>query len=126
MGWVVDGVVRRIRRKHGICVADDWEEFVTRRGMKVTRETLPIDGMRAFTVDNLIVLNTNQGFWDEAHAGLEEYGHRQMHAGDRDWWRSRPQGDITVAKFERQAREFASRFPVTGDDDDPFFAHPFA
>lgn len=111
MGIVVDDVVSRIRQLTGPVYAHDWEWFLDLMELDVWRCDLPAE-VPAFLHDDCIYIARGLDRASAAPWIWHEIGHAVLHAGGPGWWRTRPQGWITVARFERQADEFARRFPI--------------
>lgn len=66
--------------------------------------------MSAFVHDRCVYLRTGMTRHRTARSAGHEGGHIVCHYGDMTFWETRPQGGLTVAKFERQATEFAALF----------------
>ncbi len=104
-------VARRIRREFGVYRAEQWPLFLHDHGMLYleTDEAIPIE---CYRWRNVIVIAAGIPRWRRAYLVWHELSHGLIHAGDQDWWITRPQGNITVAKFERQADVFAALYPI--------------
>lgn len=114
MGWIVDDVVLRIRAAKGKYRAHEWERFLIDCGLRIVIVDLPpnITGM---VVDDVVILQRGMPTVATARRAFHEAGHFFLHEGNGEFWRSRLgglQGDLTVSRFERQADEFADKFPV--------------
>lgn len=114
MGMVAEHAAIRLREFYGVYRASQWDVFLDARALDQWYDELPA-GVPAFLADGCVFIQRGMTADATAARVWHEVGHWALHAGDRDFWRSRPQGDITVAKFERQADEFASLFPVWED-----------
>lgn len=114
MGLVVTDVVWRIRQRTGWVHAHEWDAFLETLGVDVFRwdlpETIPafFHGDCIYIAQRIDPLAAQRYIW-------HEIGHAVLHAGGPAWWIARPQGYLTVARFERQADEFARLFPVWDD-----------
>lgn len=113
MSYVVDSAIARIRETFGHYTAAEWERFLTDCGLDVWFDDLP-DSTPAFIHDDCVYIQRGLSADATARRAWHEAGHFCLHAGTREWWRSRPQGHITLAKFERQADTFAALFPSGG------------
>lgn len=111
MSYVVEDVVARCRTTFGVTPAWEWQRFLVAIGFDWYEDDLP-ERVPALLCDDFIVLQRGMTQAEQARQVWHEIGHRELHVGDRDWWYSRPQGHITVAKMERQANEFADTFAV--------------
>lgn len=109
--WVAQQRAQELRKTFGLFRSDEWLRFAHRLGMRVCLADLP-DGFPGFTNGDTIYVCRSLNWTSRASVVWHEIGHVVMHAGDADWWRSRPQGEITVSKMERQAWEFAFLYPV--------------
>lgn len=111
MGMVVHDVVVRWRRRTGLLLAGEWALMLDALELDVERCDL---GGRIFAavVDDCVYLDERLTGPFAAWCAWHEIGHVVLHVGGPMWWRSRPQGHITLAKYERQADEFARLFPV--------------
>lgn len=114
MGYVVEDVVQRLREVRGVYAECDWERFLHDAGLAIWFCDLPVE-VPAFLHDGCVYVQ--RGLTRAATAALvaHECGHAVMHAGGREFWMSRPQGYLTIARFERQANEFAATFFI-GDE----------
>src|SRR5680860_562837 len=110
MGAVTNGVVERARTQYGVYWFDEWELFAQRLGIRVIRGNLPL-GRAAALLDGKLFIQAGLPFVIECLSAWHEIGHRFVQKGNNYWWSTRPQGHVTVAKFERQATEFAELFP---------------
>jgi hypothetical protein len=110
MGWIAEMKARQARQEYGIFDSADWERFLEVANLDhiIVRltPTLP-----AFVYDDTVVVNETLSRDEACWWVWHEIGHVLLHAGDRNFWSGRPQGDITVAKFEQQADTFAATFP---------------
>ena len=111
MSFVVEGVVLRARARYGLVRASGWQVFADYLRLKVFIAPLPA-GFDAIIHDDTILIRHGISATEAAYAVWHEIGHSMLHAGDWRWWLTRPQGYITVARFERQADEFAATFPI--------------
>ena len=103
--------VRFWQRRLGLVRAEDWEAFLARIGVPLVELPLPA-AVPAFTLNGVIFLDRDLSNCEKARWAWHEVGHLLLHVGSCDWWASRPQGNMTVKKWEWQAREFARSFPV--------------
>lgn len=110
MSYVVDSAIARIRETFGYYSAAEWELFMAECGLDVWLDDLPAS-TPAFIHDDCIYIQRGLTEQETARHAWHELGHFWLHAGSREWWRTRPQGHITLAKFERQAETFAALFP---------------
>lgn len=110
MGWITQDAAVRARSEIGIYGVTQWAECAEDLGLRIEYAAIPF-GIESFILGRLIVLNEGMTPFQEAAAVWHEIAHWMFHRSNVNWWASRPQGDITVAKFERQACEFASMFP---------------
>jgi len=111
VGVVVECVVTRARARYGIVRAASWPEFAQHLRLSVHTAPLP-ESFDAIIRGSTILIRRDLTAEGSAYAVWHEIGHVMLHAGDWRWWETRPQGHITVARFERQADEFARQFPV--------------
>lgn len=115
MSYLIQDAVARYRVAYGICRADDWERFIEVLGIRCFEDDLPAN-IPAVIGDNIIIIQRGMTHDSKARRVWHELSHWFLHVGDRDWWMRRPQGHITVARFERQANEFAASFPIWDGD----------
>lgn len=99
------------QRRLGMYQATDWEAFFARLGVPIVELSLPA-AVPAFTLNRVIFLDRDLSNQEKAEWAWHEAAHLLLHVGSCDWWASRPQGHITVSKWEWQARTFARSFPV--------------
>lgn len=107
MSSVVEGIVRRLREKHGRMQRSDWESYMRRAGVVVKYRDfgdVPVVGV---VRGNTIFLHRGLSKEETVKTACHEFGHFSTHDGDIRWWETRPQGHITAAKMERQARIFS-------------------
>lgn len=115
MGLVVRDVVDRLRVELGTFYGHQWREFLDASGLRWFERDLP-ETVGAVIVEDTVILNRNRPAETVAECAFHEAGHYWLHAGNMEtFWRCCPQGDITVARWERQADEFALLFPVWGE-----------
>lgn len=116
--YVVMDVVERLRERFGVIHADQWREFLEACGLTLYMLDLP-PSIEAVVVDTAIILNTALDPRRRSELAFHEVAHYWLHAGNLEtFWRhalSGAQGELTVAKFERQANDFARLFPVWDD-----------
>lgn len=108
---VVADIIARLRAEYGRMRRSDWEAYLTRCGVSVQYRDfgdVPVTGV---VRGNTIFLQHGLSKDETERVVFHEFGHFATHEGDIRWWRTRPQGHITAAKFERQAEEFAALFP---------------
>lgn len=103
--------VRTWQSRLGTFRAEEWEAFLARIGVPWVELPLP-DAVPAFTLNGVIFLDRDLSNREKAKWAWHEAAHLLLHVGSCTWWASRPQGDITVRKWEWQAQLFASTFPV--------------
>lgn len=115
---VVNDVVSRIRQRRGWYYAHEWERFADHLGVTVWRCDLPLT-VPAFLHGDCMYLSRYIEPQYVALVAWHELAHHVLHAGGPCWWLTRPQGYITVARFERQADEFAATFPIWDEQADP-------
>lgn len=115
MGWVVDDIIRREWGRPGVYDADEWRLFLVEHGLQYRLVDLPT-GVSAFIYCNLIIIQRGLSRVETARLAWHEIGHWACHVGDWQFWHSRPFGASTLRKMERQAEEFAERFPVWDRD----------
>lgn len=111
MGYLVADVVQRARLRHGVIVASDWRSFLSSIGIDYMMLDLP-DWLSAVLVDSTVVVRRGMSPEDVMKAVWHEVGHVMLHEGDESWWLNRPQGWLTVRKYDWQASEFAALFPI--------------
>lgn len=104
-------VVERLWTLYGRPKGHDWEAFLAMCGVPVKYRNLPEWSAPGVVVGKTIFLHRELPKAEMARTAFHEVAHILLHDGDVRWWMSRPQGHITVAKFERQAEEFAELFP---------------
>lgn len=114
MGYVVRDIVDGLWESYGRPDGNDWEQFLAWCGAKVVVTDLPDASVPGFVHGSTIFLHRHLSIEEIARTAYHEVAHFLIHDGDVRWWRTRPQGHITVAKFERQAEEFARTFPDWG------------
>jgi len=113
-GWIATEAAKRLRQHYGTYNATQWESFLEARNLDQWFDELPV-GINAFLADDCVYIQRGMTTIDTARRVWHEVGHWALHAGEYTFWLSRPQGYLTVAKFERQANEFAASFPVWED-----------
>lgn len=101
----------RLRNNLGSFWADEWSDCASRLGLQITTGKLPRE-LPTMTLLGWVILNEDLTDFEQAVWAWHEIGHWVMHAGKVDWWATRPQGDVTVRKLERQATRFAIVFPI--------------
>ncbi len=111
MAWIVEDVVTRLRADIGPYRRREWRQFLAAIGLRYDFDYLP-ERCNAVLCDGEIIFRNGISEDELIDAAFHEGGHHVTVAGDVRWWRSRPQGELTVARFERQANEFAALFPV--------------
>lgn len=115
MGYATSDAIARAHAMLGHPDATDWERFVDYLGLVVCREDLP-RSVPAMIVGDTIVIARWLRDTTAAESVWHEIGHWWLHDGEVEWWLSRPQGYLTVSRFERQARDFARLFPDWGSE----------
>lgn len=110
MGWVVDGIIARVRQENRIYAASEWDRFCEDHGLTVLFTDLPAS-LPAFFLGKAIVIQHGLSRQRTARLVWHEIGHWMCHAGSREFWRARPLGYLILSKMERQANEFAQQFP---------------
>lgn len=111
MVWIANDRAQRAREEFGAFHAHDWRSFLIVIDIDLIETDLPAS-LPAFVYNDTIVIRRGLHPLLAAWWAWHEVGHLMLHAGDRRFWRARPQGEITLAKFERQADEFAATFPI--------------
>ena len=111
MGWIVDGVVARLRDEIGPFRRSEWREFLKAIGLGYDFDYLP-DSCNAILHGDEVIFRNGSTEEEIISAAYHEGGHHLTVAGDMRFWASRPQGRVTVAKFERYANDFATLFPI--------------
>lgn len=114
MGWVVGDIVCRWRGKLGRYHALEWTRFLADCGLCYRFADLPAS-LPALVIGRTIVVRHGMNAAATAFWVWHEVGHWACHVGSREFWRTRPQGYLTLSKMERQATEFAVRFPDWSD-----------
>ena len=94
----------RARREQGIYYATDWEQYLLDHGYQWCE--LPNMPVPAFRCGRFFFLDRDLCMVEKTWWAWHEIAHSVLHVGSSRWWQSRPQGDITVSKFEQQAAEF--------------------
>lgn len=100
-----------LRRQFGVYRANEWPKFLHDRGMHYLEieEQLPL---ACYRWENVMFISSGIPAHRRAYLVWHEIGHGLMHVGDQRWWITRPQGNITVSKFEWQADAFAALYPI--------------
>lgn len=111
MGWVIEDVVARLRAEIGPYRREEWRQFLAAIGLAYDFDYLP-ERCNAVLCDGEVIFRNGISDDETIDAAYHEGGHHLTVVGDMRWWATRPQGHITVAKFERQANDFARLFPV--------------
>jgi hypothetical protein len=111
MGWVVEDCIQRLRKSLGCFRYDQWPDCAEQLGLTVTFFDLPCH-VQAYIIKGHLIVSTRWHRIVQARAAWHEIGHYLLHAGSFHWWMTRPQGNLTVTKFEVQANLFAERFPI--------------
>lgn len=114
MGWVVADLASRWRDKIGQYHAFEWERCLADLGLTYRIVDLPAS-LPALIVNRTILVRRGMSSVATAFWVWHEVGHWVCHVGNREFWRTRPQGHLTLSKMERQATEFAIRFPDWDD-----------
>lgn len=108
---LMDYRVSRLRHVHGTYLAEQWPRFLHDHGMIYLETDQPIP-FECYRYMNTIVYKAGISKHNRAFLVWHEIAHGMLHAGEQHWWLSRPQGTITVGKFEWQADVLAALFPV--------------
>lgn len=114
VGWVAKSMAERMRMELGSHLWDDWDRFLVACGMRWLFRDLP-ESVPALVVDRTVVLRKGMSEMETAKSAFHEGGHFLMAHGNRDFWLSRPQGYIMLAKLDRRAEEFAGYFPSSDE-----------
>lgn len=118
MVWIVEDIVRRVRADIGPYRRREWRQFLAAIGLRYDFDELP-PRCNAILCDGEVIFRNGLNESEISNAAFHEGGHHLTFTGDVRFWQSRlggMQGDLTVARFERHANEFAARFPVTEGD----------
>lgn len=111
MGWVVEDIIRRERRRVGYYRADEWQRFLENHGLRVRFIGLPVT-VPAILCGNTVYVRRGLTAEKTAAAVWHELGHVVCHVGNRRFWERLPLGHLIISKMERQASEFAAGFPI--------------
>lgn len=116
MGWIVHDAVNRLRCEVGTYRWDQWKECADTVGVRIITLDADIAAWLgcdpAALVGRIVLVKDERDPVRIARNVWHEIGHRLLHAGGSDAWLCKPNGEILVRKFERQAREFADLFPI--------------
>lgn len=102
---------RRLRCEFGTYKASEWQRFCADHGISWAEFRGPAP-VPAFTWQGVIFLARDLRIAEQCYWAWHEIAHLLLHSGEARWWKTRPQGDLTVSKFERQAADFVDFFPV--------------
>lgn len=111
MGWIAIERVARARMEYGRFKSNEWQAFLDQCGLHHMTWDLGTSLPAILCDEDTIVTDNELAEHETAWWVWHEVAHHLLHGGDRNFWRSRPQGDIILSKFERQADEFASAYP---------------
>lgn len=103
-------LARWYRQQYGVYKGSEWGRFLHDHGMTYIELEIPYE-VPAVRFKNTIYLSPYIGAADRAFYVWHECSHGILHPGGSRWWRTRPQGNITVLKQEWQADWFAILFP---------------
>ena len=114
MVWVVEQIVDRVRHERGVYALHEWERFCADHGIAIVFADLT-ESLPSFYIAGTIVLGRHLSAEERAYHAWHEAYHALYCVGSREeWLRLMVCGDLCVRKFERQADEFATGFPVWG------------
>lgn len=107
-------MIERARVTYGRYRWHEWPAMYAMLDLAWVSVPLPPE-LRGFLWGSTVYLRAGMGRRQTARTAWHEAGHHLMHAGGCAFWLSRPQGVVTVARFDWQARQFAERFPDWGE-----------
>lgn len=111
MGWIVRDACNRLYAQIGRYHWDEWGDVATALGLTVAIVNHgPVPP--ACLVGRTIIIRGGLDAQTTAFLAYHELGHHVLHAGDPAQWRQWFGGAHLMAKYERQASEFAEEFPV--------------
>lgn len=110
LSWMVTDTIIRTRERYGRFGGDEYYLLASLLGLTIETRRLPVK-LPAIVCDSTIVLSDRLSSTAQAWYAWHEVGHFLMHEGDRRALRSHPEGRAMMGKYERQADEFADRFP---------------
>lgn len=116
IGWVVRDIARRDECETGQYEFFEWRRYCIDHRIGFMFYSL-LPGRRAYLIADTIVLQAGMGRFETAWHAWEEIGHWATFVGNREFWRSRPQGEITLRKIERRARAYRAIRPVWRPDE---------
>lgn len=108
MTWIAEGVARRAYRRFGGYLADEWRAFGQPLGVRFELSDRLPEWLPALRVERSIVLRRGMPAGETAWWAWHELAHVLLHPGNL----LAPVGWPLPAKQERQADEFAARFPL--------------
>ncbi len=117
IGWVTRAIVERDEAATGTYRLHEWPRYCVEHGIEIMFHPLLL-GRRAYLIEDTLVLATGLSHFERAWYAWEEIGHHATSVGNREFWRTRPQGHITLAKMERRARDYRLARPIWESDDD--------
>lgn len=111
VGWIVEDACQRLYTEIGRYQWDQWELAARALGLSVIVATAgPVPP--ACLIDRTIIIRGGLDPQTTAFLAWHECGHHVLHAGDPSQWRQWFGGAHIMAKYERQANEFAEEYPV--------------
>ncbi len=105
----------RVRTENRCYGANEWEQFCEDQGIAVLYADLP-PSLPAFFLNKAIIIQQGLSPQQTVRLAWHELGHWVCHVGSQEFWRTRPLGHLIMSKMERQASDFAERFPLWGGD----------
>lgn len=94
----------------------EWQRYADRHGLTVCRATLPGAVLGFLAEPGTIVVADWLPPEPCALVGWHEIGHLVLHPASCSQWGQLPTGTQVVWRLERQAWEFALRYPIWEDD----------
>jgi hypothetical protein len=111
--WIASDHATALRARYGVFQWRAWPRILTLLDVSVRFEPRPAHHPARLT-DRVISLDPHLSEHLMALLVWHEVGHFLLHPGSEAWWRSRPQGVLTVAGKERQAWDMALLLPEWG------------
>lgn len=109
MSWVVERIVQR-ELQRGKYMGREWNQFCEDYQIPVDVIELP-ESLPAMLFGHTILVRSQLSRLERAWHIWHEIGHLWAHTGNREFWRTRPQGNLILRKQEAQADYFAYWFP---------------
>ena len=91
--------------------ATDWKQFARSLGLVVEHLPLPQGIPAVLAGQSLLLVSNMLSASLVTLAAWHEIGHLALHAGDMESWSALPGGSALLARFEREAWQFALVFP---------------